>query len=538
MTFGGSGTAIKVGALTGSTNGLAIAAAATGTFTFNGAASSYNGGVSIGGGTVVVATATAPFGTGTLKIDGGTFEADATNRTISVPTVFGDVGSPTINLGALTGSANLTFNSNNTFGGLGSNPTLNVNFAATQILTFSAAAAVAESFAGDISFNYATTSTVTFQGTDGSSAALSSVFGITNTSAAPNNTRIITIPNTSAAGIMVVTLPGILETDAASGTSSLAFQNNSGVAITFGSFLNNGGVAGAVSDPSLTLGGTGIFQMNGGSGCCYSGGTTINGGTVIINTSSTGTFAVPLNLAATGVASTNGGPFGIGPITINGGTIRDLDNVAARTIFNTVLIGPSGSPTINFGSLTTASVLFAGISTIGSSITGVVSSPTLNLNFAGGTSLRVGQMASPGGSISLAGDLTLNLTGPGSFAMVGQGTGSSLNLPNGSRTITVAGTSVAGAAVVFDSLGTFTSNAAGTSLTIQDNASAVPVAVQATTLGGLLNPSSGLHALRSSPPVSLPSPSIPPPLPPTAARSTTPPTAAASRCRPPASSLF
>jgi autotransporter-associated beta strand protein len=132
------------------------------------------------------------------------------------------------------------------------------------------------------------------------------------------------------------------------GANNLTVGSNN-TSKTFSGVIQDGGIGGGTGG-SLTKTGTGAFTLTGAN--IYTGGTTVNAGSLFVNTpknftdSGTGTGAVMVNAGATlgGSGTIGGGVIGHGAVTVNSGA--------------TLAPGPTGNGTtgiLNTGDLTLAS---------------------------------------------------------------------------------------------------------------------------------------------------------------------------------------
>lgn len=167
---------------------------------------------------------------------------------------------------------------------------------------------------------------------------------------------------------------------------------------------------------------TGAFQPGGAS--TFTGGFTLTGGTLILNTGATGT--------ANNVTS---GPLGTGIVNVNGGSIRS-SSAGQRTILNSVQIG--GDFTVGAASTLNKSITLAGTTLL----TGTGVTRTITSGFSGTAATDVN-----------------TLTFDGVISEAGAGNG--LTFANTSDT-----------KIVFSAVNTYTGNTTvtGGSFTLSDNA--------------------------------------------------------------------
>ncbi|MGD0899855.1 MAG: autotransporter-associated beta strand repeat-containing protein, partial [Thermoguttaceae bacterium] len=233
-------------------------------------------------------------------------------------------------------------------------------------------------------------------------------------------------------GSPTITVPsgmGAVTLGALALSSSATFTNNSASTLTLGAVAGGGN--------SLTFKGSGNVAQTGvwsGAGSSvlfdstyagiatlnqqntFTGGTTLNAGTIIISANS--------NLPTSG-------PVGTGTLSLNGGTVQGQGGGTGWTITNAVAITGPGTITIADGG-NRDPLTFAGVTTVSGN-------PTLNLNL---TSSGYGSFTLSTGGIALNSNLAVTGANPQRLTL-----GGGFNLNGGTRTITLNDSGAGGVTV-------------------------------------------------------------------------------------------
>ncbi|MDF3416154.1 hypothetical protein HKX54_16240, partial [Sulfitobacter sp. M57] len=401
-TFTFNGTAAFNGSFVNGTTGVVSLDVATGApanvVTLTSGSSTYSGATTIT--------------SGTLQVLGGGAIGDASAVTVNAGTVFDVDASETV--GSITGTGSITV-------------------ADTHVLTSAqtdlAAAPLATTYDGVISgMGGLTVGTPTGTGT----LTLTNVNTYTGPTTVDGGTLFLGNANTLAdTGAVVVN--GTLDLMTTDETIGALAGASTGVVNISGNTLNIAGTGnGTTTDFDGVIAGAGgqLVVNNGtdtlrlGGANTFTGGTTVNGGTLA--TSGSGSLGdVTLNAGAFNSAGTVSGTATIagGTMTVTGGSVATANNNNGVLSITGGSVGTvnSASNTSNSGTVTTA-VVTAGTFT----------------NQGGGS---VGTATVSGGSFSTSGSVTGSLTNNGASVSVGGGSVASLN--NNSGTATITGGSVA-----------------------------------------------------------------------------------------------
>jgi autotransporter-associated beta strand protein len=228
---------------------------------------------------------------------------------------------------------------------------------------------------------------------------------------------------------------GTISNTGANATLTLAGHNQT---TTFQGAINDG--AGTIA---LVKSGTGVLQLTGNS--AYSGGTTINAGTLVSSVvlgNQTGAAAFA-NMATGAVGTVDYQGLGTGGITLAGGTLqinnlRQSEHEDADGIANAFNFGPAATDgynitvnaTNNFGSSNTTSKIHYTNSTTWAAINSLtINAPALTFDGSTDNGLFVRN------NVTLAGDTTLNVTRNTGFGGKVAGTGSSVVTKLGQNTL-------------------------------------------------------------------------------------------------------
>ncbi|WP_206244088.1 autotransporter-associated beta strand repeat-containing protein [Novosphingobium terrae] len=410
----------------GSSIGGSLTVSGAGTQTLTGA-NSYTGGTTLTGGTLVLAgSGTLGATTGTLTVSGGTLDLGGTTQTTGAATL----SSGTVQNGALN-AASYTTQGGTVSAVLAGSGTLT---AASGTTTLSGA----NSYSGGTVVNGCTLA-LTGTGTLGATSGTVTVNGGT------------------------LALGGTTQT---TGALTLSSGTISGGEIDASSFTVSSGTISAVLGGSgaLTKNDSGTVTLSGANS--YTGGTTLNAGTLALSGNGTlgsssgaltingGTLNLGGNTLTAGLLTLNGGSIQNGTITstagiaATSGTISGLNGAVGLTV-STGTVAMSGINTYTGGTTVTSGTLALSSGT-------VMGNPASALAVAGGT-LDLGTTIQTVGSLNLTGGtiqngslqaLTFNVqSGTISAALIGTGT----LTKTGAGTVTlsaandyVGGTTVAG----------------------------------------------------------------------------------------------
>ena len=456
-----SSTAISVSATGNTTVNAVLAGAAgltkggAGTLTLNGS-NTYAGGTSITGGTVVVGSSTAlGNSSGALTLNPGlgntaTFRSGATGLTVannivlsSGTTAFDTNSNNTTlsgvlsSLGALskTGAGTLTLTGNNTHtggitisaggialsgsGALADSEAINLaaNGTSFDISTITASGDAIGSIAGASGSSITLGSKILTVGGDNTSTTFSGSLGGTGGALLKTGSGTLTLaggntytgPTTISAGGLQIgngDTTGSLSNSSTITNNGVLIFNRSNI-VAQGTDFTSTAISGS---GSLVQSGTGTLTLS--SANSYSGGTTLNSGTLVLNNSTS---------------------IGTGALTINGGT---LNNTSGNTITLTsnnpqnwngnfaftgsndlnlgtgaVAIGNAASRTVtlNSGNLTVGGVISGTSSSLTKAGSGTLRL-TANNTYTGGTTISAGTLELAGAAGNILGSVTNNGT--------------------------------------------------------------------------------------------------------------------------------
>ena len=244
-----------------------------------------------------------------------------------------------------------------------------------------------------------------------------------------------------------------------SGTSAYALTVNGADAVTIAGVIANG--AASPASGSLTYSGTGLLTLTGTN--TYSGGTTINSGTVNIQNNSAlggGAVSVAPGRSATATLQLQGGLTGVAnAITLNGDGSTNvmgssqgaLDNLSGNnTVTGAITLGSAAQINSDSGTLS--------ITTGG--ITGT--NQNLTVGGSGNTSIS-GVIATGSGTLTKTGSGTLTLSGANTFTGATSINGGSLSISADNNLGTAPGGVVTGDLIfgggTLDATSSFTLNA-------------------------------------------------------------------------------
>ena len=339
VTLTGGGIIGTTGVLTGASYGVqsgsigailggngALNKTTTGTVTLSGA-NTYSGGTTISGGTLaVIGSGTLGASSGSLTMGGGQLDQGATSGSVGAVSITAAAASgDTIQNGSLTGTSYIANPSGNAIVSASLNGTAGVLMSGAGTLTLTGS----NSYSGGTTISAGVVSvsgTGTLGSTSGSLAVNGGLVNLNGTSQGVGNFTGTggTIANnlSATAGILII------------GNGNGTGGNYQGVIADH----TNGG-SGTLA---LVKTGNGSLTLSSGSST-YSGGTTLNAGTIKIGANSTSTSGVVTS-----------GPIGTGTLTLSGGTLTGVDG-ANRSIGNAIFVTPSTTTTLtsfvggNFG---------------------------------------------------------------------------------------------------------------------------------------------------------------------------------------------
>lgn len=370
------------GAISIDTNGQAITFASPLASTYTATTNSYTGNIggltvsdSAGGGSLTLSAANTYIGTttlnsGTLDITGsGTLGAE-TNVNYNQLTVNGG----TLNLGGTTQTTGVT----NFNGGTIQNGTLaGLAYASSNT---SGTATVSASLTGNLGVGLTKTGaggTLLLTGTNtylGQTTISGGILQLGNANAVENSTVSIGVAN----GLTYSPSIGTFNLGGLSGGSNESLNDTSTAAVTLSVGSNNSSTtySGVLSGlGGLVKVGTGTLSLTSGTASTFTGGTTLNAGTLLISN----------NIDLGGAGGT------AGAVTINGGT---LATTAAQTDTHPITIGASGGTiqvdTTNTGSGGTGQYRFSTATTLMGSGTLTVTGAGLLSDFNTGSGASTG----------------------------------------------------------------------------------------------------------------------------------------------------
>jgi autotransporter-associated beta strand protein len=418
LTFGSSGTTTFAGAITGVGGSLTKQGSGTIHITSGLGLNTYTGGTTLNQGTVSI-TAPDQLGTGGVTFSGNSTLAFAAAMTFSPPSI-------TINP-AVTGIVDTGIHNATIPTGIMGSGALQKNGLGKLTLTGS------NSYTGGTIVHGGT---LAMSGTgvlDTGSAVQIDAFGIFDIAA-------IT-PSSFTIGDLSSSLFGVLEL----GGKNLIFGTSNSTTFT-GAILGAGG--------SLTKMGSGTFTLNGSAANTYSGGTTLNAGTISVNAgnklgSGTVTFAGNSTLQFTGSV-------------VSFAPSMTINNLVTGTID----VGPA-NPLISV----TVSNAITGMGALQKEGLGTLSLTQVN-SYSGGTTINAGTLALFGnGALLSTGSVTVNSGGTFDISNIGSpsttigdltgAANSNLNL--GNRTLIFGtGNSTSFSGVISGNSGVLTKTGAGT----------------------------------------------------------------------------
>jgi autotransporter-associated beta strand protein len=500
LTIDGSGNTTISGVVS---SGGAIIQTGSGTLTLSGA-NTHTAGTVVSAGTLNINNATA-LGTGTFFLNGGTIDNTTgsalmltNNNAVNLSANFAFGGTNNLNLGtgAVTMGASYTITLNGTgrtltFGGAiagGGNRTLTINGAGNTLSlggltisnnntarTFTIAGTGDASITGVVASGGTSTSNLTY----GGSGTLTLSGTNTFTGGLTLNAGTLNINNASALGTGTFTIAGssnaiinnttgsaiTLSTNNAqawngnftfTGTQSLNLGTG---AVTLGASrtvtvnASNLTVGGVISGAgfSLTKAGTGTLTLGGAN--TYSGGATINAGTLNSNNASalgTGTFTIAGGSNAiidntTGSAitlSTNNAQAWNGNFTFTGTQSLNLGTGA-------VTLGASRTVTVSANNLTVGGVISGAGFSLTKAGTGTLTLGGAN-TYTGGTTVNAGTLLVNGNNSAATGAVSVNNSGT---TLGGTGTiGGAVTVGSGANLLGGTGSTASGTLTLANSL--------------------------------------------------------------------------------------
>jgi autotransporter-associated beta strand protein len=402
-------------------------------------ANTFSGAVLVNQGWLVVGETNAPLAnvSSITVADGAAFGAYGAETDIDVPVTLG-AGNPTINIvapitplasgantvqrhfrlnGGITGNGNVVFKGVNPFNWTGSINVSNCTYTGSTLMTCDLIPGIALTNNNNIVVRLLgddalpTTTVVTMDGDIGVGSGRfcdlilnghnQTLAGLTNIPRDLRSQRVVN-PDASAAAALTV---------------------SNSADYTFSGFL---GAASGGSNPgnnlSLLKSGSGTFTLSKTSGTTYANGTTVNGGTLLVN-------------------NTTGSGTGTGDVTVNsGGTLGGTGSIAGNV---TVNAGGSLAPGASIGTLTLGGTLtLDAFSTNTFEVDG--STPTNDVVVLGSTVAYGGVLKIvPTGSFTNGQTFTVfsgvGATNPSNFASVASTGGTTFSFTNGILTVVSAG---------------------------------------------------------------------------------------------------
>ena len=411
-TINGNGNVIQTG-IWGATAG-GITYGGTGIMTLN-QANTFTGLLTVNNGTVIGTTNAGALGAGTLTLLGGILKLTNVSGT------------------------NLNFGRNTTVSG-NAQITSDVTVASTAGNTY---------MLGTLSIG-AYTLTIA-GGNNVMSGTAGITFGVVTHTAAP----IYTVNNPAGGGVTQLSLAAVAN------STFLTTLNGSGNIIQTGLFGNGSG--------GITYSGTGTLTLNQAN--TFTGGTTLNSGTLNINNASAlGTIAGTFTIAGGTINNTSGGAITTVnyPFALNGDfTFAGSNNLNLGT--GTVTLNNNRQVTISANTLTIGGTLSAGSYNLTIAGAGTLSF-SINAVTLNGLTISTGTLVSTSGTLSVAGNFnnsgtftanngTVNLNGTSTQTMGGSAaiSFSSLTINNSNGIVIGGNCTVAGTLTL--SNGTITTNA-------------------------------------------------------------------------------
>lgn len=403
-------SASNLATLSGIVSNGGLTLASSGTLILSNASNSYSNGTTLSSGMLVIGGGSGVLGTGTLTVSGGLISASSsTDRAIGNNVVIGG----NFGLGGY-GTGNLTFGGPVDLGGAVRTLTLNAN---SHLITgnISNGGLVLESSTNSRKLTLSGSNTYALGTTVNGGTLLVNNPSALGSGSAPVtvnggvldlNGNSVTVGNLSGTG-------GTITTGSTAALTTLTVNSSSAGAFS-GSITDTG--TGAVA---LVKGGSGLLTLSGNS---YSGGTTLNAGSLGLKSASA---------------------LGTGLVTINGGAIGSI--TSTRTITNNLQInadftaGVNDQSTIinglvNLGggvrSITLVNTLTLGGSVSNGGLTIESDSPTRKLTLSGSNNYALGTTVN-GGTLVLG---NANALGTGALAITN---GGSLDLNGYSASLTV-----------------------------------------------------------------------------------------------------
>ena len=143
----------------------------------------------------------------------------------------------------------------------------------------------------------------------------------------------------------------------------IVLDDNVNVTTVTGSGLSISGAISQSGSHALTLSGSGIVTLSGSDS--YTGGTTVNGGTLAVNnTAGSGTGTGPVAINGTGTLSGNGTINGAASIGSGGSLAPGNGGIGALTINNTLALAGGAAVNMEIDKTTSGSDLVQGLSTV------------------------------------------------------------------------------------------------------------------------------------------------------------------------------